>query len=96
MTATAYQLALAGMDLSAANHAEQFARCVAIARDLARHGPITIDEVRIVAGLYEGKGRELSFLGGVMRKAGLVPTGQRVRSDLAVTHGNLRMQWRLP
>jgi hypothetical protein len=96
MTATAQQLSLLGLAQAVQRHPTEMARCVAIARRLALRGPITIDDVRREAGLLEGRGRSLSYLGAVMRCAGLVPTGQYVRSELPVTHGNLRQVWRLP
>jgi hypothetical protein len=96
MTATAYQLSLLGIDRAAKSHPAELKRCVEIARRLALRGPITIDDVRREAGLLEGRGRSLSYLGAVMKCAGLKPTGQYVRSELPVTHGNLRQVWRLP
>jgi hypothetical protein len=63
---------------------------------LALRGPVTIDDVRREAGLLEGRGRSLSFLGAVCKAAGLVPRGRYVRSELAISHGNLRQTWRLP
>lgn len=74
---------------------------VGIAQALAlKVGPagLTIDNVihaAIHAGLMPDKGneRELSYLGGVMRKAGLVATGRRVRSEMPHKHGNWRSVW---
>jgi hypothetical protein len=95
MTATAYQLSLLGIDRAAKSHPAELERCVQIARQLARQGPITMDDVRIAAGLFKSHGRSLNYLGAVMRCAGLKPTGKMVRSTIPATHGNWRREYRL-
>lgn len=73
------------------------ARLVPIAQELARAAAgngITVANVRIAAvnqGILTGQetGRRLSFLGVVMKKAGLVPTPEYRRSHIDKSHGNL-------
>ena len=76
-------------------------RLVPIAQELARiagpHG-ITIANVRHAAearGLLTGaeRGRRLSFLGAVMKAAGLVATEDYRRSDIPRSNGNLHRIW---
>lgn len=71
-------------------------RLVPIARELAErargHG-VTIADVRLTAvnrGILTGEeqGRRLSFLGVVMKKAGLVATNEYRRSHIGRSHGN--------
>jgi hypothetical protein len=79
-------------------------RCAAVARELAakagKHGVI-VANVRHEAearGILTGgeQGRRLSFLGAVMKAAGLVATGEWRRSDVPKSHGNLHQVWVLP
>ena len=72
-------------------------RLVPLARELAekagRDG-ITVENVRRAAvdrGLLTGfeQGRKLSYLGGLLKRAGLVSTGQYRRSGIGRSHGNL-------
>lgn len=84
--------------------ARQIERLAPLARELAERAhpsPITVADVRIAAenrGWLTGeeRGRRLSWLGAVMKAAGLVATGQFVRSPLPRAHGNLLQTWRLP
>jgi hypothetical protein len=77
--------------------ARQIERMADIARELgARAGDsgVTISDVRIAAenrGVLTGeeRGRRLSYLGVVMRRAGLVPTDEFRRSDIPKSHGNV-------
>ena len=72
-------------------------RLIPIARELAEKAGdfgCTVADVRIAAvqrGLLTGeeRGRRLSFLGKVMRAAGLEPTGEYRRSHIGKSHGNL-------
>lgn len=92
---TAEERGAAGIAAAARAHPAEFRRCVRIARELAvARATITVDDVRRAAGLLTSTGRDLAFLGAVMREAGLRPTGERVRSTIPGTHGNLRMTWR--
>jgi len=76
-------------------------RLVPLAKELAyRAGAdgITVENVRRKAvdrGLLTGQeqGRALSYLGGLMRRAGLVSTGQYRRSGIGRSHGNLNQVW---
>lgn len=74
-----------------------------IAQGLARVRPegVIVADVRREAVRYgllpaEAKGRELAFLGAVMRKAGLVATEDVRRSDVEKSHGNWQRVWRRP
>lgn len=78
------------------------ARLVPLARELAqkagREG-VTVENVRRAAvsrGLLTGEeqGRRLSFLGSLMKRAGLVKTGEYRRSGIGKSHGNLHAVWR--
>lgn len=79
-------------------------RLTEIARDLAQragHHGITVANLRHAGeqrGILTGeeRGRSLSYLGTVMRRAGLVPTNQMRRSDIPRSHGNLQRVWVAP
>lgn len=87
-----------------ATHAAAIAALVPLARQLARNAGtmgITVSDLRMVAadlGLLPtlGRGRALSFLGAVMERAGLVPTGKYRRSAVEQSHGNLHAVFRAP
>lgn len=72
-------------------------RMAAIARELgekAGERGVTVSDVRITAenrGLLTGeeRGRRLSYLGTVMKRAGLEPTEEFRRSDVPKSNGNL-------
>ena len=78
-------------------------RLIPLARELATkagHQGITVSNLRLAAvarGLLTGQeaGRRLSFLGAVMKRAGLRNTGTFRRSDVERAHGNLGVVWRL-
>lgn len=89
-------LGLAARDRAAAANADLIERLVPLAKQLAEKAGdagVTVADVRLLAErrglLPESKGRRLSWLGAVMQRAGLVPTGWR-RSFLAKSHGNLQ------
>ncbi len=96
----ARDLGRAGEERAASRHAEDIARLVPLARELAtKAGWVTVADLRIVAvqrGLLTGeeRGKTLSYLPAVMRAAGLKATGEYVRSHIPKTHGNLGMKWR--
>ena len=78
-------------------------KLVEIAQGLARVRPegVTIADVRAEAVRWQllpakAKGRELSFLGAVMKRAGLVSTEEFRRSDIDASHGNVQRVWRRP
>lgn len=82
---------------SAKKKAAEIALLVPVAKELARkaglHG-VTVSDLRITAvqrGLlpHTASGRELSFLGAVMKEAGLSGTDQYRRSVVEASHGNL-------
>ncbi len=82
---------------SAARHSHRIALLVPLAQSLARkagQSGVTVADLRLAAvqrGLLSGreKGRELSYLGSVMRAAGLVGTEHFRRSVIERSHGNL-------
>ena len=84
-------------------HAAEIVRLVPVVLELVeRQGTygVTVSDLRYTAarrGLIPnvGLGRELSYLGAVMRAAGLRPTGERRRSLIPESHGNLNTVWRL-
>ena len=64
----------------------------------AKHAGVTVADVRLVAvqrGLLSGAegGRELSYLGAVMRAAKLSPTDRTRRSHIDRSHGNRHTVW---
>lgn len=85
-------------------HRQEIEALVPLVLELARRAGsagITVDNVLTTAaqrGLMPllGKGRQHSFLGALCRTAGLVPTGQRVRSGIPGKNGNLRQVWVIP
>jgi len=84
-------------------HARLLAQLVPIAQGLARMRPegITVADVRREAARYglvpaSAEGRELSFLGAVMKQAQLVATEEFRRSDVDASHGNLHRVWKRP
>jgi hypothetical protein len=76
-------------------------RLAPLARELARRAGargITVADLRVAAercGLLTGAemGRRLSFLGSVMKAAGLRASGARRRSFVQRSHGNLHSVW---
>lgn len=88
--------------MSAAAKSQLVLDLTRLMRKLARErDDVTIAELRDAAvqeKLITGreKGRELSFLGGIPRKAGLVPVpGVFRRSHTEGSHGNLQQVWTL-
>ena len=92
----ALQLGMESLLKAAGSHEREIARLVPIAQSIAQErGTVTISEVREAAGLLEGRGRALSYLGAVMKAAGLVPTNEWRRSEIPGTHGNLNRVFRM-
>lgn len=97
------QLGLDGLYRATERKTEIIGRLVEIAQGLARMRPdgLTIDEVRR-EGVRQcllpakAKGRELAFLGAVMKRAGLVAGPDFRRSDIDASHGNLMRVWLRP
>ncbi len=82
----------------------EIAMLIPIALEMAEragvHG-VTVHDVRIAArqrGKIEpgGPQRALSYLGAVMRAAGLVPSGKIRRSHIPESHGNIGVVWLSP
>lgn len=75
---------------------------VPLARELAmKAGPhgVTVADVRVTAiqrGLLTGaeRGRALSWLSAVMKRAALLPSTEYRRSAIPQSHGNLHRVWR--
>jgi hypothetical protein len=85
------------------NHARLLERLVPLAQELARVRPsgLTVGDLRVEAVRRRllpaiAKGRELSFLGAIMRKAGLVSTEEFRRSEIKASHGNPHVVYRRP
>lgn len=99
---SAIELGMAALALTAgkAEHAEMLEALTPLAKRLAleqRHG-ITISDIRtqaVTLGFLTGleKERELSYLGALCRRAGLVNTGVKRRSFLRSTHGIPQTVW---
>jgi len=98
------QLGLEGLDRAAEHKTEIIRRLVEIAQGLARIRPegVTVADVRgeamrqcILSGA-KARGRELAFLGAIMKRAGLVSTEEFRRSDVDESHGNLHRVWKRP
>jgi hypothetical protein len=94
LSATA--LGMQALQRTASRHEAEIQRLIPLAQRLAESGPITTETLRRAAGLLESRGRELSWLGAVMKAAGLKPTGAYRRSELPASHGNLLACWRKP
>ena len=98
---TEMQLGLEGLDRAAERKTDILRRLVDIAQGLARirgADGVTVADVRVEAVRQcilqeKPKGRELAFLGAVMKRAGLVATEEFRRSDVAGSHGNLHRVW---
>lgn len=79
-------------------------RLVPLARELAvaaGANGVTVANLRSIAvarGILTGqeKGRRLSYLGVVLKRAGLTPTGEYRRSHIDRSHGNLHAVYVLP
>lgn len=79
-------------------------RLIPIALELARAAGeqgVTVASLRSIAvarGILTGqeKGRRLSYLGVVLKRAGLRPTGEYRRSHIDRSHGNLHAVYVLP
>lgn len=98
------QLGFEALDRACAHQEHQvlLRKLAEIAQGLARMaGPkgVTVSDVRHEAVRHgilpqQAKGRQLAFLGALMREAGLVPTGEYRRSEVDKSHGNLHQVWR--
>lgn len=96
-------LGLFALEETAAKHDELIRRLIPIAQGLARVLPdgVTVADVRCEAVRQcilkpAAKGRELAFLGAVMKRAGLVSTADFRRSEIDASHGNLHRVWKRP
>lgn len=100
-TATEVGLEALAKTAARAKNAALIATLVPVARELAGAAGfegVTVSHLREVAidrGILTGaeQGRTLSFLGAVMKAAGLLNTGRRRRSHLRVTHGIAQTVW---
>ena len=88
-----------GLEATAAKNEEKIRALVPIALLLAeRYNDVTVSEVRWVADELDliGADENLSYLGAVMKRAGLVNTGRTRRSFIPVTHAIRQTVWRHP
>lgn len=93
---------MAALAATAAANAEKIAELIPVAKSLAQAAypdGVTVSDLRVEAErrhILSGneKGRELSYLGAVMKRAGLVNTGETRRSELESTHGIRQVVWR--
>lgn len=96
------QLGMDSLMRAASSKRELIRRMVPLAQKLARvcgsEGVTVCDlrEAAVAAGLLTGRevGRQLSFLGAVMRAAGLRATLEYRRSTIPASHGNLHRVFR--
>lgn len=96
--------ALQGMTRAAGKHEQQIRALIPLAQELGRKVEslgCTVSDLRLYAvqrGLLteKEKGRELSYLGVVMKRAGLVATDRVRRSGIRRSHGNLHRLFVLP
>ena len=94
------QTGLRKLRLTAGKHEAAIRALVPLAQELARkaglHG-VTVCDLRVTATqrglLGASTGRQFSFLGAVMRAAGLRATDQWRRSILEASNGNLQRVW---
>jgi hypothetical protein len=105
--AESVEAGLAGLEAISADKHERIAQLVPIAQQLARESEATgqpgIPRADVRAYCEErglltenAPGRSLSWLGSVMRAAGLVNTGQFRRSHIKRSQGVPQSVWRLP
>lgn len=87
-------------EMAVGANATQIEKLIPVAQALVRGKPkgITVTDLRLRAielRLLTGKevGRELSYLGGVMKRAGLRATDEYRRSELRSTHGIPQRVW---
>jgi hypothetical protein len=82
---------------TSSKHRWEIQRLVPLAQELARKAGdsgVTVGDLRLYAvhrRLLTGqeRGRQLSWLGGVMKAAGLLPTSEYRRSSIEKSHGNV-------
>ena len=87
---------IAKRDASAATHARELDVLVPVIQRLARSlGVVTLEDVRRDQSMLESKGRQLSYLGALPSRAGLVRVGM-TRSKLPGSNGNWQAKWALP
>jgi hypothetical protein len=97
----ALQLGLDALERTVPKHETEIRLLIPVAQELAkRAGPagITVGNLRLAAvhrGIISGfeVGRRLSYLGAVMKRAGLKPTDHTRRSSVGRSHGNLHRVW---
>lgn len=96
------QLGFQALEETAQKHAAQIRALVPLAKKLAwaaGSDGCTVADLRhaaALAGILTGRerGRELSYLGAVMKAAGLHATEEWRRSDIPQSHGNLNRVFR--
>ena len=99
----ALQLGRRKLSRTASKHQRDIERLIPLAREIAAKAGatgVTVSDLRLYAvqrGVLTGAevGLQLSYLGAVMRAAGLVKTGQLRRSHLLSTHARHQTIWRV-
>lgn len=102
--AASVEAGMAALRETAAKNEAMILRLAPLALYLARQADpqgVTVSNLRLAAvarGLLTGteRGRALSYLGAVMKRAGLVPLEGYQRSAIVRSHGNLNREWGLP
>jgi len=100
-TGKAEELGKAGLQRTAGRNDRLLERLAPIAVELARGAAwrgVTVTDVRkegIRRGILTGheKPGTMSALGALMRRAGLIASGERRKSDLDCTHGRPQVVW---
>jgi hypothetical protein len=80
VTQLAFHLAQQGQQRSAAKHESEIRALIPVALELAKRAGtdgITVGNLRAAAQIGVGEGRSLSWLGAVLKRAGLHNTGRR-------------------
>jgi len=100
---TSLDLGLDMLNRTARKHSADIARLVPLARELAAKAGqdgVCVSDLRVTATqrglLGASHGRSLSYLGAVLKAAGLVPTDRYRRSDVPASHGNPHRVFVLP
>jgi hypothetical protein len=95
------QAGLDALEETTQKHAQFVARLVPIVQALAESkgkAGVTVSDLRLHLEkrglrLPNKKQRDLSFLGSVMKEAGLKHSGQYRRSEIPESHGNVQVVW---
>lgn len=95
----AIQLGFTALEQGASSHQAEILALVPTAQRIAREAGargITVGDLREAADVAVGHGRQLSYLGAVMKRAGLVPIHAWRQSTVESTHGRMNRVWVAP